>query len=591
MSLEFANMNTHATTPSKIDDWHSEPQLDPKVCEEREFLEIAEDFSNPCELFREAISNSSDAGATEISILLTTLRYGSRDILRIEISDNGNGMSRDDLQAFFDLGNSTSRERDDAIGEKGHGTKIYYKSSAIQVLTAKDGIQYRATVQSPYDALANGKKPSVIISSRPVDPPEHGTTVIIDDYNHSIRDRFTHANLKDYVLWFTKMGSVEREFGIDRQLATTVRLKGIDATEPEVLKFGHVFPEESKNLSKLLDVFGADAPAHLVKKWRHSGVLKNFPDIKWEAVFSLEGDDAKRAVNTMIRGKGRALQTGMYSVQERYGLWLCKDHIPIQRMNEWITIKGSEFTRFHAFVNCQAFRLTANRGSVMNTPPAVFEDIQQAVNEFYRNKIAASTDFTELEWLEGQAAAYINAEKDEKDFEKRVKKLSKRKVAKFKHLEVLEPENEVAVLALVTAITAIDEGALPFRLLDYTTYRGNDALATFSKDDLPLEKLNVGYIEFKHTLQPAFNHLFKHLREIVCWETRVKDGDFVTDVGDNRRGMRIVPGSAKDKKRTRYYLEDPYLPLKIEVFVLKEYLAEELGMIFSHNDSGEMTST
>lgn len=31
----------------------------------------------------------------------------------------------------------------------------------------------------------------------------------------------------------------------------------------------------------------------------------------------------------------------MYSVQERYGLWLYKDYIAVQRMNEWITVKGS----------------------------------------------------------------------------------------------------------------------------------------------------------------------------------------------------------------------------------------------------------
>jgi len=565
-------------------EWRHEAGLEPTVCEEREFLEIAEDFSNPCEIFREALSNAFDAGASEITIKLTTSKYGSRSILQIEFSDNGCGMGRDQLQAFFDLGNSTSRDNNDTIGEKGHGTKIYYKSSRIEVVTSSAGKQLRASVANPYDALANGNKPSISVSSRDVNPSEHGTKITIDDYNHSIRDRFTHSYLKDYILWFTKMGSIESQLGHQKHAKARVYLQGVDADAPETVEFGHIFPEESKDLGKLLDVFGVDAPSRYVKKWKQSGALKNFPDVKWDAVFYLEGDDAKRSYNPMIRGKGRTLQTGMYSVQERYGLWLCKDHIPIQRMNEWVTIKGSEFTRFHAFVNCQGFRLTANRGSVMNTPPAVLEDIQREVVQFYRDKIASTSEFTDLEWLEGQAAAFINADKDERDFTKRVSKLSKRRAAGFKGHTFLEPENEVGVLSLVTALTVIDSSALPFKILDYTTYRGNDALATFSTEDLPLEKLNIGYIEFKYTLQPSFNHLFKHLRGIVCWDTSVKDGDEVVDVGDSRRTMKIVPADVAKNQRTRYFLEDPRKPLRIEVFVLKEYLAEQLGITFQFRE-------
>lgn len=41
----------------------------PRVNEAREFLEIAKDFKNPKEIIREALSNSWDAGATEVSLL------------------------------------------------------------------------------------------------------------------------------------------------------------------------------------------------------------------------------------------------------------------------------------------------------------------------------------------------------------------------------------------------------------------------------------------------------------------------------------------------------------------------------------------
>ena len=561
-------------------DWLQQPKLEPRVFEEREFLEIAEDFSNPCEIFREAISNTFDAGATEIRISLSVIRKGSRDILRIEICDNGCGMGREELQAFFDLGNSTSRDNPEAIGEKGHGTKIYYKSAHIEVLTTRNGTQLRAEVQAPYDALANGSKPAITISARSGDT--NGTRITIDDYNHSIRDKFTRAYLRDYILWFTKFGSVEREFGKHISDGVTLTLKGVDQQTPEVLCFGHVLPPESKNLNKLLDDYRHEAPDHFVKRWHQTGTLRNFPDIKWEAVFYLEGDSAKRACNPMIRGKGRTLQTGMYSVQERYGLWLCKDYIPVQRTNEWITVKGSEYTRFHAFLNCQDFRLTANRGSVLNTPPAVLEDIQHALSDYFRNQIVGSSEYSDLDWLDGQAAAFVNQERDEKDFEKRLKRLPKRRVGVYRNIEIVEPENEIGVVAAVIAITVVDPKAFPFRILDYTTYRGYDALATLSRDDLPLDRLSKGYIEFKFCLKRSFDHLFKHLAAIVCWEANVTDGEEVTDVGDNRRTFCVVPGDEDKSERTKYWLDDSRARSRIEVFVLKDYLAEQLSLRFDY---------
>lgn len=289
-------------------DWYSEQPIIPTVCEEREFLEIAEDFADPCEIFREAISNAFDAKATRMEILLSTIRKGSRDILRIELADNGRGMNRQELQAFFDLGNSTNRENSTTIGEKGHGTKIYYKSSRIEVITNQNVTQLRAEVTDAYDALAGNQKPKITVASRP--STEVGTRITIDDYNHSIRDKFTHAQVKDYILWFTKFGSVEQEFGHKTHENVTLKLKGIDREKPEPLKFGRILPKTSVSLDKLLDTYKVAAPDYFVRKWETSGRLRNFPDISYEAVFYLEGDSAKREYNQMITGTGRKKQPG-----------------------------------------------------------------------------------------------------------------------------------------------------------------------------------------------------------------------------------------------------------------------------------------
>ena len=119
--------------------------ITPTVNQAKEFMEIASDFGQPLELLREAISNAFDAKATRIRLLFSTELVKGIHVLKIVIENNGTGMDRDNLQAFFDLGNSprhkekTSGSAGNAatfpIGEKGHGTKVYFDSSRITVFT------------------------------------------------------------------------------------------------------------------------------------------------------------------------------------------------------------------------------------------------------------------------------------------------------------------------------------------------------------------------------------------------------------------------------------------------------------------------
>jgi DNA topoisomerase VI subunit B len=191
----------------------NEYTLTPKVDETQEFLEIANDFSNPLELVREAISNSFDAGANKIWINFSVVKEYGESLLKIEIMDNGQGMDREELQSFFDLGNSTRRGKEKFIGEKGHGTKVYLNSSSIEVITTKNEVTLHATVKEPYRTLFDRKIPKVtVVESR--ENNQDGTVIIIKGYNNNRRDKFTHEILKDYILWFTKFGSIELQFDV-----------------------------------------------------------------------------------------------------------------------------------------------------------------------------------------------------------------------------------------------------------------------------------------------------------------------------------------------------------------------------------------
>lgn len=547
----------------------------PKVNEVREFLEITGDFSNPLEIVREAISNSYDAGASEIRIHFEVVKKHGRDVLRIELKDNGSGIERDHIKNFFDLGNSTRVDDKSKIGEKGHGTKVYFNSDRIEMRTSNGKMSFCAIMEEPINKLHEGKLPEVVVNE--IDLIDKGTEIIIDGYNDSRREKFNHENLKDYIMWFTKHGSIEKEFGSVEEVK--LFLKGLGRDKVEKIEQGHYFPPSSKDINKLFEEHNVRAPDHFSKKMVREGSLRMHPEIRYQAVFSIEGKYVKHGYNDMIRRPGYVAPEGAYSIRERYGLWLCKDHIPIQRENEWITTKGNEFTRFHAFVNCQGLQLTANRGSVNNTPSAIIQDLKGVVRKIYED-ITSQNDWQDLAWLEDEAVGYKTREKEKKLFDLRIKRIKRANVAKYKETTFVEPERESGVYSIVLLLSQIEKDLFPFCIVDYDTHEGIDVIAK-GDNTTPLASAKVFYVEFKRNLSKDFNHSFENLHSIVCWDTDIKHDESVKDLGGEERKMKIQQmDSSRDGDYTHYYLDAASSAHKIEVFVLKDYLKEKLGMDF-----------
>jgi hypothetical protein len=263
-------------------------ELTPGVDATQEFIEIAHDFSNPLDIVREAISNGFDAGATNMEVIFNTKTESGEKALVITIKDNGKGMNREGLQSFFDLGNSLNRHSPEAIGEKGHGTKIYLNSKQICVESVFNGEKYKAIMDSPKIKLHRRELPIIEVLKESSEE-SNGTIITIVGYNNNRLGVFTHEKLKDYVKWFTKMGSIEREFNINNHKDFKLLLKGLDREEPEEIDFGHFFPKNSVSVDKLFEQYITLAPKHYCKKIIKSGNLENSPDIKYDAVFVLKG--------------------------------------------------------------------------------------------------------------------------------------------------------------------------------------------------------------------------------------------------------------------------------------------------------------
>ncbi|MEQ1519103.1 MAG: ATP-binding protein, partial [Usitatibacteraceae bacterium] len=228
--------------------------IKPRVNEAREFLEIAKDFKDPREILREAISNSWDANATRVSLKfdLTSIPGSLSKKIVVRIEDDGDGMSSDprpddtpsEIEGFFNLGDSYKGPNQ--IGSKGHGTKIFYKSSGIHLETFKNGKVIKAYTESdPWQSLRAGKVPTYCIDER--DGSGKGTLIKVDGFEAKHKEFSELSELINYIKWYTVAGSFGHYFASDRQFE--VELKPIGQL-PVTVPYGFSFPDIQDDLQQ-----------------------------------------------------------------------------------------------------------------------------------------------------------------------------------------------------------------------------------------------------------------------------------------------------------------------------------------------------
>lgn len=535
--------------------------ISPKVNETSEFLEIASDFGDPLELFREALHNAYDWNATVFSIDISVQEIGGLDKLIIEMRDNGSGMSYETIKNnFWDLGNSKSRGNSNSIGEKGHGTKIYLRSDKVILHTNNGEESFESECEGAFAALNAGKVHSPRIRKSEVNY-EKGTWIRIEGYNNNERATLTQSIIKDYLYWYTVLGTVENQFS-DRAIKDfAVKLKALDSDSFETLPMGHVFAKESKDINSLFSKYGEVAADYYVKKFVYPDrSLPSKPEIKYDVVIYYEGDEAKRLYNPMIRQR-KNKATGTYKVADRYGIWLCKDFVPIQRTNEWITSFGTgsnSFGLLHGFINCQKLKLTANRGSIANTNTQIISELKTEVQkiieeinvDLYKNDV-----MTLRKWKEEAQTKAV----EEAAFSKRKDLIKKKKYFEYEGRTFLVPRNEAELYGIFMSLYTINPENFEFEPLDYDESIGIDLLAR-NKSKNKIADCEFWYVELKYQLGATpFNHSFSNIRYILCWElaNKVKDGtELQSSVEEEMRVFHIIPADKEQNKPKQYYLDN-----------------------------------
>jgi hypothetical protein len=490
--------------------------IKPRVNEAREFLEIAKDFKDPREILREAISNSWDANASRVSLkfdLASVPNSRSKKIV-VRIEDDGDGMSSEprpdgapsEIEGFFNLGDSYKGPNQ--IGSKGHGTKIFYKSSGILVETCKNGRIIKASTEvDPWQSLKAGKVPTYCIDESEGDGK--GTLIKVDGFEAKHKEFSELTELINYIKWYTVAGSFGHYFDSSRKFA--IELKPIGQM-PVTIPYGFSFPDAQEDFSQgtetVCKIFG---PEEL-----DCGVTSEGRAVKVQIVAALLGEDQ------------RSFVPDTYS---NMGLWLAKDFIRIERQNSILekAFGGQYYYRnFMILANSQEFDLTANRNNIRSSDEE-YDLAEVKIAEWCQNLSKADfvTSYFAAKSSEEEEKKKQKEKKEAEEKEKRTLAAREDRVNRYKGRAEIQgsvppfgpkkvPINEAETALLLQAMICAEHPHIDFRIGDYNTTRGVDMLVERSSKAID----SLWWVEVVHSLAKLneWSHSPEGYHAIVCYE-------------------------------------------------------------------------
>lgn len=345
--------------------------------------------SQSIELLREAVSNSVDAGCTNIAIQLTS---AGGEMWNIVIEDDGNGMEERHMKAFFNAGESEKDYKQTAIGEKGLGSKTCFVAKQLLVESRRHTNPTELLVgrmTDPLKALSNGKMPDYTIER---DPAGHkagllskGTRITLSNV-HITRFNGKETNDPEEI--------AERVFHYLRSMCATGTVKNRHAHKQHILNSVAsvgVIPQLT------LEVVGTSShslgpqpgcfqipPSNTIPTGGPlvHGIAKNSSefcdvlDFERSTTISIDGqattvhyDGTAIIAGESVRAKmlQHELKQG-WTQKSQMGVHLCKDFIPLKANNAVSRqlLPNEYYYEFKVFLNCQNFQLNADRSVLTN---------------------------------------------------------------------------------------------------------------------------------------------------------------------------------------------------------------------------------
>lgn len=585
--------------------------------------ELAENRISAIEIVREALSNAKDHGAKRVWIRTTR---DARNQVSILIIDDGEGMDEERLEAFWGVGASVKSTS--AIGYKGHGTKLFFDCARLSVASRSRDSAWRLT---QLDQPLRAAQESIEDLPLPAAHPLHdalasldllggtGTAISIEALGSEDRaELLSRQRIESFCDWFSVIGDVRSGLFDSRKqfhdaiasndpvldylrrhdselvpIDVRLRINGekgyrplgqgpgaadkaflsswrddleAHADRPALLAFGHRFAnfhESQHGASRVRDDMSA---------------LRLTDPTNWST-------DDGLAVVARVEGHRRQRQTyleaswqnhrGLYKFDDRFGLWLCRDFVPVAQRNDLLRraldqalpararFEIRSLRNWKVFVNDQGFRPTANRNDIANQ--AVQEDrIITTLVGFLRESLKQPA-FTA--WVGRLQAAARERARDREvaqiedrrsDIRKWMSGTSKGDIelADVSNFARLDPEQSMRLRAPQSEqelffIYALLSGRheMPVSLMEYNASQGVDAIGLLNEKGLLDPPESLVRVELKLDIQAShpIHHFFDAIDLILCWKVgrlgKIWEETSAT-VGDLRRRTpsRTEPG-------------------------------------------------
>lgn len=485
----------------------------PQVKDISLFKEIAQNIINPLEILREGISNAHDAQAKIISIIVYRNICGN---FVIEIQDDGKGMSLKDIHRFFNLGDSSKSVV--GIGEKGLGTKTYFKSEKINLITqTKDNEAYRATMNKPWEYLCNNYLPEYTVENIEIQPGKVGTSVFIEGYLIDNPEKyFNFQTIKDYILWFTAAGSFKTYFANytelhkyinNMQIAPRIFIEDNILGIKEEIAGVHQFYPPQENPK---EDFSEPIYKKSVNYCRHFGPYHKATNINGEYVSfeiygTISGVNCRRKIAKLRQGE---------SLKSRFGMYLAKDFIPFTKKINLIS--DSNFHHYHLLVNSQAFELTADRNNISNQDDPKVKWVFREVKKIIYDDIMPLANEGYFKLRKNEETEYLIREKHRKLIE-RLELFNKIDNLAINEIPIIKkPDNESQVV-LLFAIMLTNEKTK--KLIKYINKIGHYSHES-TTDMICIDYNNtMVLVEVEYKLSSLFKHEhpYETFDYVVCW--------------------------------------------------------------------------
>lgn len=579
--------------------------------------ELSENRARALETLREALTNAWDHGATQF--WMRTSR-GSRNELNVVFADDGAGMTPDRLAAFWGVGASDKSDSDRPIGYKGHGSKLFFSCKRLTVATrSSPDVPFRLTRLSNPAEHAQDEVPDLDLDDAPelkrliAELPlqgSSGTLISIEDLQGADKDELLNrAQIESYCDWFTVIGDVRSGLFESRAAFHQAIADG----QTEALR-GHERPLRPLLVSlqingeRLFSPIGLQDRSNFFGRWaddlnawrttrpelcafghrfadtHHSqGQVKRVRDDLSAILLTTPGDYGADGLTLVVRVEGHRRQretyleaswqgkAGIYPFEGRFGLWLCKDFIPVVRRQDILqdalreasprnlNLEFTNLRNWQVFVNSQAFLPTANRNDISNVEslrPTILQDLVRVLREGFKKPEFVS-------WVQRLQSARLEGDRDNERalMERRRDEIvawlndSKRRdaieptrveglepVDDDESLQLRAPRNEQELFYLYGVLSARYQ--LPVRVLEYSTSRGVDSIALLREPRLiaAASRSHVR-VEFKYEISAnnPIDHFFSSIDLLICWKV-----DLVGDVYE--KGSYGVPGRLQKRK-------------------------------------------